>query len=126
MFRRDLSLALAAAFLFGCAESSGGASFRLSGAQKAPEGVARVYVTLDRLDAHVVDAARLAGDQPEQGGAVDDGWRSVRLPVDRTFDLVRVGGGTTSLGELDVTAGRITELRMVLDEQGDNRVVLKD
>src|SRR5262249_17755882 len=47
-----------------------------------------------------------------------------RLPVDRTFDLLQVGDRTKTLGELDLVSGTITELRLALDEQGDNRVLL--
>jgi hypothetical protein len=144
MFRRDLSLALAAALTVAACggESSGGAAIEVAGEPSALDGVARVYLTLDRLDAYVVDGTlrpQVASQvgartnptdkeaaQPEERGAnVPDGWRPVRLPVDHTIDLMGVRDAK-SLGELDVGSGKITQLRVVLDEQGDNRVVLKD
>jgi hypothetical protein len=127
MIRRDLSLAFAAAVLIGCGETSGGAAVALGGAAPTLDGVARVYVTLDRVDAYVMDAnARTeARTDPSQSSPVQDGWRSVRLPVDRTFDLMRVSDGTIAIGEVDATSGTITQLRMFIDEKGDNRIVLK-
>src|SRR5262249_7779095 len=124
-----LVLALASAStLCGCGESGGGATFELGNANHAqPEDVARVYVTIDRVEAYVVDpVARRTKTDNRATPPPESGWRSVRLPVDRTFDLLQLGvDHTRALGDLDLAAGTISELRLVLDEEGDNRVVMK-
>ena len=89
-------------------------------------GVAHVYVTLQQVDIHVVPAPTQGPDEGDPSVGNDGGWRSVPLSATPTIDLMALRGGVvTSLGSLlGPPAGKITQIRLMLDRQGDNRVVL--
>jgi hypothetical protein len=125
--------------LAGCRQSSGSSGNAVGGVSlaltEAPfavalthapldlTNIAHVYVTLQQVDLHVVPAPSKQGSDP----SVDDGsWRSVPLSATPTIDLMALHGGiSTALGSLLAPpAGKITQIRLILDRQGDNRVVL--
>jgi hypothetical protein len=128
--------------LAGCDKgSTGGAAGDVSVALKgAPEpaagvkppnlaGVAHVLVTLQEVDLRVVpapeDKSAARSDTAPDG---DDHWISVSLVDHAPFDLMTLQRSeATALGKIAAPpASRITQVRLVLDKQGDHRVVLTD
>jgi hypothetical protein len=87
-------------------------------------GVAHVYVTLQEVDLHVVPATDTSGTPDD----IDDDrhWISVALPANATFDLMALQNGVTAaLGRVVVLpAGKITQIRLILDKQAVHSVVL--
>ena len=83
-----------------------------------------VFVTVDRLRVHA------SGDAAES----DAGWRDVPLalsPAQRRVNLLELQNGVSlKLGDLDLAAGRYTQLRLVLADNGAgtpaNEVVFVD
>jgi len=91
--------------------------------------VAHVDVSLKSIDLHIVpsDASGPAddiADDDDDPGA----WHSLTLPAPATIDLMTlVKGLPYSLGRFSVVpAGKITQIRLVLDKDGPHDVVLAD
>jgi hypothetical protein len=97
-----------------------------------------VQVTLSRVEVHVAggDAADddEADDDDEKSSDKDtsedaddgegSGWRTVAAPAG-TFDLVALQNDVRAkLGELELPSGKITQIRLFIDPNGTNQVVL--
>jgi hypothetical protein len=92
-----------------------------------------VYVTIREIHAHVVDKGKKHRDDDHDH---DDGklvwttrngkWRAATLDVPRTLNLTRLRDRTVHLADLDLPEGKITQIRLFLDERGRNEVVLPD
>jgi hypothetical protein len=130
-------LALAGCNKGGTGSGAGNVSVALTGAPgatasiKPPNlvGVAHVYVTLQEVDLHFIPApADNSGARNDTALDGDDHWISANLADHTTFDLMTLqGGATAALGKIAARpAGQITQIRLVLDKQGDHRVVLTD
>jgi hypothetical protein len=130
-------LALAGCDKGGAGGGAGNVSVALTGAPgaaawiKPPNlvGVAHVYVTLQDLDLHFMSPpADTSGARNDTALDSDDHWISVNLADHTTLDLMTLQGGATAvLGKIVARpAGQITQIRLVLDKQGDHRVMLTD
>jgi hypothetical protein len=88
--------------------------------QDAPFGAEKVEVTISEVAVHFVpkgkdakagdEAAADTGDDPAKAG-----WRAV-LSKETTFDLLKLKDNPTTLGELDLAEGKITQIRLYLAE----------
>jgi hypothetical protein len=87
-------------------------------------GVAHAYVTIQAVDLHVVPATDTSGTPDDIDD--DNHWISVALPANATFDLMALQNGVTAaLGRVVVLpAGKITQIRLILDKQAVHRVML--
>ncbi|HEY3494116.1 MAG TPA: DUF4382 domain-containing protein [Polyangiaceae bacterium] len=93
--------------------------------------IEHVYVSLDRVELHV--AGDDGDDDAEDGDAEDgnadpdestSGWRTVAAPAG-TFDLVALRNDVrATLGELELGSGKITQIRLFIEAEGQNEVVL--
>ena len=88
--------------------------------QDAPFGAEKVEVTISEVAVHFVPKGKdaTAGDDEAASTDADPakaGWRSV-LSEERTFDLLKLKDNPTSLGELDLGEGKITQIRLYLSE----------
>lgn len=91
-----------------------------------------VYLTVRAIHAHVVDKGKRHRDDDHR----DDGklvwttrsgkWRVATLDVPKTLNLTRLRDTTVYLADLDLPEGKITQIRLFLDEEGRNEVVLPD
>ena len=113
--------------LGGC--SSGGVlSLQLTDAPPDTANMSTVIVTLAAAEAHFA-----GGDGDDHGDALkgDDkdehgGWVRV-TGSPQSYDLLRLQNGLTELvGELALPVGKITQIRLFIDEGGTNAVTLKD
>lgn len=93
-----------------------------------------VQVTLSRVEVHVAggDADDDEADEDDKGSDKhesegDDegsGWRTVAAKAG-TFDLVALQNDVRAeLGELELPSGKITQIRLFIDPNGTNQVVL--
>jgi hypothetical protein len=106
--------------------------FELTDAPPELASIEQVLVSLDRVEAHV------AGDDDDHDGPGDrgtagegdgdgdrrGGWRTI-TPRAGTFDLMALRNDVrATLGELELTGGKITQIRLFIDPEADNRIVL--
>ncbi len=90
-----------------------------------------VLVTLSGVEAHVVarhDKDDSADKADKDLGKPDKetGWRFLVAPP-HTFDLLRLQNGVIeTLGELGLPEGKITQIRLHIDQAGPNEVHLTD
>jgi hypothetical protein len=118
---------LIALALGGCS-NAGILSLHLTDAPPDTENMSTVLVTLASAEAH------FAGGHDGDGKGKDDdldkgengGWVRVTGPA-QTYDLLRLQNGLTELvGDLALPEGKITQIRLFIDEAGPNTVTLKD
>jgi hypothetical protein len=88
--------------------------------QDAPFDAEKVEVTISEVAVHFVPAGKdtTAGD--DAAASKDDdplkaGWRAV-LSEEKTFDLLKLKDNPTTLGELALGEGKITQIRLYLSE----------
>jgi hypothetical protein len=128
------------ALLVGACSGNGTLALRLTDAPPDLENIAAVTVTLSSAEAHFAGDDDHAEDR--DGGATkkeddgdakkdDDGegdghWVRVSgAPL--TYDLLRLQNGVSELiGEIALPDGKITQLRLFIDEAGPNNVTLKN
>jgi hypothetical protein len=115
-----------ASFLLTACGAGGTLEIDLTDASSELTALDRVYITLSAVEVHVVDKEdKNDGDPKDVSIDNDDNWRVV---VDRagTFDLLALQNNVTSpLGEIEVPIGKITQIRLHIDADGENKVVLK-
>jgi len=114
----------------GC--SSGGVlSLQLTDAPPDTANMSTAIVTLAAAEAHFAGGD---GDDDNDGGFKDEkgdkgengGWVRV-TGTPKSYDLLRLQNGLTELvGELALPVGKITQIRLFIDEGGTNAVTLKD
>jgi hypothetical protein len=119
------------AMLVGACSGNGTLALRLTDAPPELENISAVTVTLSAAEAHFAGDDDRADDR--DGGSIkkdDDGdgdghWvRVTGAPL--TYDLLRLQNGISELiGEIDLPDGKITQLRLFIDEAGPNNVTLK-
>jgi hypothetical protein len=123
-------LALLPLLLLAC-NADKGATVRFERTDAPPDldQIAEVNVSLDRVEAHVA-----GGDYDDlgDGGSFSDdddgrgGWRTI-TPEAGTFDLLALQNDVrVRLGEIDLPDGKITQIRLFIDPDADNTVVLTD
>lgn len=123
-------LALASLLLAGC-DGDTTVSFELTDAPPEIATIEHVHVTLERVEAHLAGDGRDPDGDLGEAGSGDDaderaGWRTV-MQHPRTFDLMALRNDVrATLGELELPDGKITQIRLFIDESGDNRVDLID
>jgi hypothetical protein len=113
-----------------CSGGAGTLSLKLTDAPPDLTALSAVTVTLARVEAH------FAGDGPDDemvtdaGTKADDdngkeaGWQTV-LSTPRSFDLLKLQNDvTTTLGELSLPPGKITQIRLFIDPAGPNDITL--
>jgi hypothetical protein len=123
-----LGLALAPLLLMGCGKDTR-VTFELTDAPPDTAAIEHVFVTLARVEAHVAGD----GDARDEGPGNDDdddadrqGWHTI-TPHAGTFDLLSLQNDVrATLGELELPNGKITQIRLFIDESGENRVDRKD
>ncbi|HVZ36353.1 MAG TPA: DUF4382 domain-containing protein [Polyangiaceae bacterium] len=132
-------LAATLGLIAGCNSNT---TVRLELTDAAPDtsAIQHVYLTLDRVDVHVADSgdpsdetasesanadtATKTADTSEDGGTEENGWLTVKEHAG-TFDLLALQNDVrTTLGELELPSGKITQIRLFIDGAGQNRIVL--
>ncbi len=96
--------------------------------QDAPANVEKLLVPVSEVAIHFVpqgqtetapdDAAADAGDDPETAG-----WRTI-LAEEKTFDLLTLKDNPTDLGDLELVAGKITQIRLYISETAKTKVTV--
>lgn len=89
----------------------------------------RLLLTIREIHAHVVGAP-----EPEKPPRKDGlewktkkgHWRVATLERPHTIDLLELQEQTVHLGRLDLPEGKITQIRLFLDEEGPNEFVRAD
>ena len=116
---RALALGSFGLLVAACGGSSSTAEFRLMDAP--PAGVTAVNVWVAAIQVHVVDNAE-ARDADPNDGTIDDDNKWLSLVVNRSIDLVQHQGETAAelLGQLPLPAGKITQIRLILDTTKPN------
>nr|PZM94185.1 MAG: hypothetical protein DIU72_00035 [Pseudomonadota bacterium] len=88
----------------------------------------RLLLTIREIHAHVVGAP--AEHPPRRDGlewkTKNGHWRVVTLERPHTIDLLELQETTIRLGHLDLPKGKITQIRLFLDEEGPNEYVRPD
>jgi hypothetical protein len=109
----------------GCGSGGSTATMKLQDAP--PQGVSAVSLTVLSAEAHVVDVDK-AKDADPADGTIDDDTSWVKLTVNRPIDLVAHQGETAAdlLGSLDLPAGKITQIRLMLDVSAPEKNTLTD
>ena len=98
----------------------------LTDAPPATETIEHVYVSLDHVELHVAGNDGADEDRAQPDSDSDGGWHTV-MPETKTFDLVALRNDVTeTLGELELSSGKITQIRLFIDGDGRNEVVLAD
>lgn len=110
--------------------SCGGGStvaLELTDAPPDRQNIDHVYISLAAVEVHVVDkASKEDGDPKDKSIDKSNKWQTITSRAGK-FDLLALQNDVTaSLGELDLPEGKITQIRLHIDEQGENTVVLKD
>jgi hypothetical protein len=114
------------ALALGACSNGGLLSLRLTDAPPDTDNMAMAIVTLSAAEAHF--AGGKDDDGPDGKGKDDDhgGWVRV-TGAPKPYDLLRLQNGLTELvGELVLPPGKITQIRLFIDETGTNAVTLKD
>lgn len=88
--------------------------------QDAPFGAEKVEVTISEVSVHFVPKGGKGTAGDEDAAATDGdptkaGWHAV-LKGKKTFDLLALKDDPTSLGELALGEGKITQIRLFLSE----------
>lgn len=88
--------------------------------QDAPFGAEKVEVTISEVAVHFVPKGGKASAGDEDAAATDGdpmkaGWHAV-LKGEKTFDLLALKDDPTTLGELALGEGKITQIRLLLSE----------
>jgi hypothetical protein len=105
-------------FLVGCGGNTT-VTFELTDAPPDIASIEQVVVSLDRVEAHVAGEDGGPGDH-----AGDAGWRIVTDHAG-SFDLIALRNDVrATLGALELPEGKITQIRLFIDEDADNRVQL--
>jgi hypothetical protein len=122
-------LALLPLLLLACnSDRAATVRFELTDAPPDLDQIAEVHVSLDRVEAHVAgddyelgDGGNFSDDDDERGG-----WRTI-TPEAGTFDLLTLQNDVrVRLGEIELPDGKITQIRLFIDPDADNTVVLRD
>lgn len=128
MSLRNVFVLASATTLLAACGGDGTVAIELTDAPPDTATLSHVYVSLAAVEVHVAGS----GDDGEKGkgdvpGAEDGGkWQTINERAGR-FDLLALQNDVTaSLGELDLPDGRITQIRLFIDESGDNSVITKD
>ncbi|WP_373048441.1 DUF4382 domain-containing protein [Vulgatibacter sp.] len=125
------ALFLASTLLLAACGGGGTLSLRLTDAPPDTENMESVFVTIGRVEAHVVDHDEKTHDDDAMDHAADGDkkWQTIALPegaAERTFDLLALQNGVSAfLGE-DGVDGKVTQIRLWIDEAGRNEVLMKD
>lgn len=131
--RRVLAVASLPLVLAACG-GGGNVAIDLTDAPPDVAALDKVEVTLSSVSVHVAqdDAAddgtadQGSGKDTVEDDGADSGWVTV---TDRggTFDLLALQNDVTApIGEVEIPAGKITQIRLHIDEAGRNVVTLKD
>jgi hypothetical protein len=127
---KALLMSVACMGLVGGCGGNGTLSLQLTDAPPDTANLAAVTVTLSSVDVHLAggdDEGEGEGkkDAPDGGTADEQGGGWVTLPGARSFDLLRLQNGVVaSLGELQLPPGKITQIRLRIDQAGTNEVRL--
>ena len=85
----------------------------------------QLLLTIREIHAHVVGAP--AEEPPRRDGlewrTKNGHWRVVTLERPRTIDLLQLQETNIHLGRVDLPEGKITQIRLFLDENGPNEYV---
>lgn len=92
-------------------------------------GDTQLLLTIREIHAHVVGAPR--GDWHERNDGLEwrtkkGKWQVATLERPHTIDLLELEDELVHLGKLDLPEGKITQIRLFLDEEGPNEVVRAD
>ena len=121
--RRSLLCLTGGLLIAGC---GGGSSATMRIMDGPPPGVTAVNIWVASMEAHVAsENDAVTESNPNDTHIDDDGeWQS--LKVDRSIDLVAHQGETTAevLGQLSLPAGKITQVRLVIDTGKPNTATL--
>ena len=101
----------------------GGSTATLEIMDAPPAGVTAVSLFVGSMDVHVVDDDEAKDADPNDVSIDEDGqWES--LQVNKAIDLAahQGEGAAATLGELDLPAGKITQVRLTLDANQPNTV----
>lgn len=119
---------LAAAAIAGCAEDEPAQSTATLYLMDAPPpGVTSVIVHVAAIQVHVDDKSKTASDDAADTKKDADGkWRTIS--VNKPIDLVQAQGETAAvkLGELPLPDGKITQIRLLLDNTQKNTAKVGD
>jgi len=128
LFRKALLLSSASLFLAACG-GNGTVAIELTDAPPDTATLSHVYVSLSSVDVHLAGGADEGTKEDTRAGedkGKDGGWHTVNPRAGR-FDLLALQNDVTaSLGELDLPEGKITQIRLFIDEAGENRVMTRD
>ena len=106
---------------------SGSASFALTDAPTDLTGVTGVNITISSIQAHVAGKDEVKDGDPADSSIDNDGKWVTLTPAKKAFDLLTLtNGATSSLGDLELPVGKITQIRIFLDtsKPGNNSVSL--
>jgi hypothetical protein len=103
---------------------------RIEAAPEGPGGArAQLLLTIREIHAHVVGAPE-PEDPPREDGlewkTKNGHWRVATLERPHTIDLLELQDETVHVGRLDLPEGKITQIRLFLDEDGPNEYVRLD
>ena len=124
-------LALLPLLLLACnSDRAATVRFELTDAPPDLDQIAEVHVSLDRVEAHVAGDDAELGDGGSFSNDDDDdergGWRTI-TPEAGTFDLLTLQNDVRArLGEIELPDGKITQIRLFIDPDADNTIVLRD
>lgn len=106
--------------LFGLAACGGSPTIELNLMDAPPEGVTAVKLFVASMDVHV--AGDGAKDADPADDSIDDDGKWTSLSVGREIDLVQHQGESAAdvLGQLELPEGKITQIRLHLDETRPN------
>jgi hypothetical protein len=124
---------VATAFWLSACGSSTKVTLELTDAPPDTSAIDHVFVSLARVEVHVAgddegesnqgDASKAAAEAEADGGD-GAGWRTV-TPKAGTFDLVALQDDVrATLGELELPSGKLTQIRLFIDGEARNEVVL--
>jgi hypothetical protein len=130
-----LALVVAPFLLVACADTT--VTLELTDAPPDIASLEHVFVTIARVEVHVAgtddddDDDDDDGEKENEPGAEQDaeddegaGWRTVAAPAG-TFDLMALRNDVrATLGELELPDGKITQIRLFIDEAGTNEIEL--
>lgn len=116
------------ALTLGACNNGGLLSLRLTDAPPDTDNMASAVVTLAAAEAHFA-GGNVDDDWPDGHARDDDkhgGWVRV-TGAPKPYDLLRLQNGLTELvGELVLPVGKITQIRLFIDETGTNAITLKN
>ncbi len=101
-------LSAALLLVFSCGSGTGTVTLNITDAPTDASNIKSVYLTVTGIGYHE---------------ETSDEWTDITLPSPKKYDLLSLTGGTSAmLGEFDLPAGKITQLRFYLDakETGDS------